>query len=270
MSIKRYRSRVKPVAKKQIRLRAILPSISGAKFYVYWSIFALIGIAWFIGVLFYWFGQQRLDSLVFSNQLRHINENELRMIVEPHFAAGNFFTIDLQVIQNQIQSMPWVESVALRRNWPSELDVKIIERVPMGYWNRVNLISQKGDLFRPNGVINRKKLPAFLVNLEGPENQVLEVVRFYQKIKPLFLPLSLQVASVSLSPSHDWVIILDNQLVITVDQAQAWSKLTRFSMYYPILVREQPTLARVDLRYSQGFAIGLTEKVGSGPRAPTK
>ena len=84
--------------------------------------------------------------------------------------AGTFFTMNLDRASTSLARVPWVRSVALRRQWPRRLEVTIEEHVPFARWNDAGLVNVQGEVFAAsyNG-----ELPAFA----GPDSRAAEVCR---------------------------------------------------------------------------------------------
>ena len=46
---------------------------------------------------------------------------------------GGYFTVDLSAIRNALLDLPWVEDASIRRQWPSGLYIKVIEKSAVAY-----------------------------------------------------------------------------------------------------------------------------------------
>ncbi|MFI0376163.1 MAG: cell division protein FtsQ/DivIB, partial [Candidatus Thiodiazotropha sp.] len=87
-----------------------------------------------------WAISQLLDPMVMpvrvvsvDGEIKYLNKQGLeRTVVQA--VSGNFFTVDLIRIRNQIEQLPWVKSASVRRIWPDTLAVRVDEQVPLAYW----------------------------------------------------------------------------------------------------------------------------------------
>ena len=43
-------------------------------------------------------------------------------------------TQDVNIIQQQIERMPWIRQVTVRKQWPDELKIHLVEYVPFTRW----------------------------------------------------------------------------------------------------------------------------------------
>ena len=52
-------------------------------------------------------------------------------------------------------NLPWVYSVAVRKQWPNELKIYVVDQNPVALWNGDFLINQAGKFFKLmlNGLI---------------------------------------------------------------------------------------------------------------------
>jgi cell division protein FtsA len=61
--------------------------------------------------------------------------------------TGTFFTMNLDRSRSALSRVPWVRTVALRRQWPQRLDVSIEEHAPLARWNDGSLVNVQGEVF---------------------------------------------------------------------------------------------------------------------------
>jgi len=92
--------------------------------------------------------------------------------------------------------------------------------------------------------------------LEGPEGTESEVLRRYGEIAPLLSSVSRRVVLLSLDERRAWRIELDNGIQLVLGQNQNNAALRRFvRVFYAVLQAQPSQLERVDLRYTNGFAV---------------
>ncbi|MCX2960017.1 MAG: FtsQ-type POTRA domain-containing protein, partial [Serratia symbiotica] len=51
------------------------------------------------------------------------------------------------VFQQQIERLPWIKQVSVRKEWPDELKIHLVEYVPIARWNDFYLIDNEGKIF---------------------------------------------------------------------------------------------------------------------------
>jgi cell division protein FtsQ len=181
--------------------------------------------------------------------------------------TGTFFTMNLDRARGALSRVPWVRTVAVRRQWPQRLDVTIEEHAPLARWNDGSLVNEQGEVFVAdyNG-----ELPQF----EGPDGTSLQVATRYREWVERIAPLALTLEAVRLSPRGGWRLAArgaTGPLAIELGREDATARLDQFATAYgrtiDALSRAGTRIDHVDLRYRNGFAARVP---GFKERAPKK
>ncbi|MET0066317.1 MAG: cell division protein FtsQ/DivIB [Candidatus Thiodiazotropha sp.] len=187
-----------------------------------------------------------------DGEIQYLQRASLEQVVA-QAVNGNFFTLDLPRMRKRIERLPWVASASVRRVWPDTLKVRVTERVPLAYWGRDALVSREGVVFRP------QVLPRLtgLATLEGEAQHARAITQDYQRMDTLLQTVGLRLSRLKVDPRQAWRIETDNGLKIQLGRRDVMPRLTRFVQLYPSLkgqeIERRPD--RVDLRYSNGFAV---------------
>lgn len=56
---------------------------------------------------------------------------------------GNFFQVDVDEIQRQVMNLPWVYSVSVRKQWPNQVNIYVVDQTPVARWNGDFFLMQK-------------------------------------------------------------------------------------------------------------------------------
>lgn len=169
--------------------------------------------------------------------------------------AGTFFTMNLDRASTSLARVPWVRSVALRRQWPRRLEVTIEEHVPFARWNDAGLVNVQGEVFAAsyNG-----ELPAFA----GPDSRAAEVCARYREWTQVLAPIALALQRISLSPRGSWQLVARGErgpLQIEIGRDEPLARLQRFVAVHGRtlgpLARTGTQVDVVDLRYRGGFTV---------------
>jgi cell division protein FtsQ len=176
---------------------------------------------------------------------------------------GTFFTLDFDAARAALRDVPWVRQVALRRQWPSRLEVTIDEYVPLARWNDNALVDPAGDVFAAG---YDGELPQF----EGPDGRAPDVVARYRAFRDVLAPLGLALTSLTLTPRGSWSLKATGPagtMAIALGRVDVDERLARLASVYPrtigALLRAGRSVEYVDLRYRAGFAArvpGLRDK----------
>ena len=182
-------------------------------------------------------------------QIAQIANNEIK---------GNFVSVDLTVVREAFLKLPWVRDARVTREWPDGLNVTIEEHQPLAYWGSHALVNIHGEVFR---VTLNRSLPIFT----GPkEASAQEVTQQYRRFSQILNPLRQSIAEINLTPRYAWRIKLPNGTILELGRNEIEERLIRYvSVYHHSIAQfeQEGSLAYVDLRYPNGFAIRTENEV---------
>jgi cell division protein FtsQ len=174
---------------------------------------------------------------------------------------GGFLSIGIGRLQQALESLPWVDRARVRRVWPAGLRVTITEQVAAARWGESGLLNTRGELFDSDV----RQMPAELPLLAGPIGSEEQVARLYFEYRTRLLPLGMRIDGVTLDPRGAWRIHLSNGVELRLGREQPEQRMERFlRAAAPIVNARASELAYVDLRYSNGFALGWRAGAGDG------
>ena len=199
-----------------------------------------------------------LRQVVFAQELQHTRRAEIEQAL-PGALKGNFFSVDLEAVRGELEKLPWVRKVELRRIWPARLEARVEEHRPAARWGegRDELVNTFGEVFAATAPDEELSgLPL----LHGPQGTAPEVLKRYGDFVGNFKALGQKPVQVTLSPRLAWQVKLDNGMLVEMGREQQKSpvgtRLQRFIEVYPELVAKRATRPSVvDLRYPNGFAM---------------
>ena len=192
-----------------------------------------------------------VKSVHIEGKFRHLQPAQLQDEVAPLAGAG-FFAMNVGEIQEQVQQLPWVDQVSVRRVWPDQLTIHVREQQPVAHWGERAFLNPRAQVFEPRQTIELEGLPRF----EGPEGYEQRVLVMYQRMQEMLKELKLGVDSVRLDARRTWQVRLSNGLTVDVGRSHPVERIARFVRVYPaILAAGSGRVLSVDLRYSNGFAV---------------
>lgn len=210
----------------------------------------------FTSVLAAWGVNRLRDPLVmpvrvvmFDGEMRYLQRHRLEQAVA-QAVDGSFFTVDLANVRAEVEQLPWVDSMSVRRFWPDTLQVRVVEQQPLARWGKDALLNQRGEIFRPN------PMPALpkLTRLEGEEQDAVRISQEFQRIDRLLGTVGLELAQVRVDARQAWLLQTRSGLELNLGRKETLRRLTRFVRLYPGLSEQnRARLKRVDLRYTNGF-----------------
>ncbi len=191
--------------------------------------------------------------------LEHVTALRVARVCVPQI-NGTFFTADLAQTKAAFESLPWVRSASVRRQWPDRLVVRLEEHRALARWNDEGgnrFVSVQGEAFNAPG---ETALGARLPLLTGPEGSQREVARQYALLLERLAVIGLAPQVLTLSPRQAWTLRLSDGLVVEIGREQAaasvQTRIERFVAHYAATVGRLNTRVEVvDLRYPNGFAV---------------
>ncbi len=199
-----------------------------------------------------------VQSVRVEGHLDHIPQPLLIAAIKP-FLYQDFYTLPLDKVGAAVKTVPWVGSVRVERRFPRTLVVYLGRLHLTAQWARGGWIDARG--LRAH--LDHYELPKGLPLFQGPAGSERVMWAHYGHFEALLKPLGLTIGVLDLSDRGTWRATLKDGpgLVLGHD---SYARLARFVAVYPQLEGERAKIRQIDLRYTNGFAIGW--KAGSGDR----
>jgi len=200
-----------------------------------------------------------VSGLVVQGDLEYVSTDEIRKVLAVNPQTNNFFKLDVNQLQKEVESLPWVYQSSVRKRWPALLYVYVVEQTPCALWGNDRLLSIRGTLFQAP----RDRLKKTLVQLSGPDEMAQKVWEQYQQFERLLALNGYHIESVHMTNRHSWEIQLAVGPKLILGRNDMLVKLQQFIDVYPKLEnREQ--IDYLDLRYDTGIAVRWKQQEGSG------
>ncbi|MGY4676258.1 cell division protein FtsQ/DivIB [Pasteurella sp. P03HT] len=183
--------------------------------------------------------------------------DDIRDVVVKMGDLKGFFGQDIDLVREQIETMPWIKGAVVRKIWPDKLSIALAEYTPIAIWNEGEFLSRDGVIFQlPFDKLKDKNLP----HLSGPDYQSEKVLEAWTLVEANLKEKGLVLKAVAIDDRGAWQIVLDNDLVLKLGRGEWKAKLDRFVTIYPqIEIPENKKLSYVDLRYRVGAAVGFAD-----------
>lgn len=186
-----------------------------------------------------------------GGELVHVGRASLRETVAP-FAAAGLLRVDLGEVRSALEVLPWVDRAEVRRAWPDALEISIQEQQPVARWGDKALVNHRGELFYPPVA----QWPGGLPELSGPDGNAAEIASRFSELRNLMAPLGIELTALVQDERRSWRLRLGNGIDIRLGRRQTAERLLRFMRLYPrVLAARAGEIERVDLRYTNGFAV---------------
>ena len=199
-----------------------------------------------------------LRELVVTHSLREVRRAEVETALSG-LLHGNFFSVNLDLVRQSLEQLPWVRHAEVRRQWPARIEVDIEEHVPVAFWGQATgqLVNTNGEVFAAAmSVPPSETMPVLL----GPVGMAPEMLGYYQQAVDMLKPIGRMPNSLTISPRLAVQLQLDDGMTVELGRVQskapARDRLQRFVEYYPSVISAAKTRPSVvDMRYPSGFAL---------------
>ena len=191
-----------------------------------------------------------IETVKIEGEFDFLNKEKLRQKTLP-VLVGGFFNVNLSNVRNELITLPWVEDVSVRRQWPNSLLVRVIEKKPVVLWGDKGVISARAELFTP------VKKPQFLLPLlRGPEGQHKTMLKELARMQAWLLDTGLMIKKMELDERRSWTLVMTNGMELRLGREQIHERLNRFvDVYKDTLGTKKREIKHIDMRYTNGFAV---------------
>jgi cell division protein FtsQ len=252
---KRNNRRASP-RKRRLSLR--VPALNWRRIGLSLSGLAVTGVA---VLALGWLLDQPIQRVIVTGRLQRVSAMDVEKVVRARLDGAGLVTVNLAAISRGLAQIPWVERAAVERSWPRGLKIQIVEQTAVARWNNAGLLNANGDLF----VSESRFIPPELPQLQGPAGSQSEVTQRYVSTQERLTEIGMRLAALELDARGAWNLTLDSGVVVRLGRQQMDQRFDRFMVAAAKLVTQRATdIAYVDMRYSNGFAVGWKGGVGHG------
>ena len=130
------------------------------------------------------------------------------------------FDVDLQAARARLRQLPWVADAEVRRRYPDDISVRIIERVPFARWHSrkgLFVVERSGRPITGEGVDTFLGLPLLVgEGAPGAAGPLIEAVRRHRIV-------AAHVTAYQYQSERRWNLLLGDDLVIKLPET-GWEK----------------------------------------------
>jgi cell division protein FtsQ len=225
-------------------------------------LFSLITISWWLTQHFIGQESAPVTSIVISGEMPYSQRSDIVNAID-QVDMGNFFQVDVNEVQNYVLALPWVYSVAVRKQWPNELKIYVVDQSPVALWNGNFLLNQLGQVFQAD----IERINHYLPNFFGPEGTEVIALKNYRDLNALLDFKTLAIDELILSERFSWQLTLNDGVTLNLGREERVERIQRFMDVYPIIKaqlkakiiaekQKNQAVDYIDLRYDTGLAVG--------------
>jgi cell division protein FtsQ len=140
----------------------------------------------------------------------------------------------------------------------------VVEETAAARWGQSGLLNTRGQLF----VREAAHVPAELPRLSGPDGTESQVAQRYLAAQGRMLEAGLRIAALRIDERGAWEMDLDSGVTVRLGRREVDERLERFiRTASPVIAHRLNDVSYVDMRYSNGFAIGWRNAQAPAPAA---
>jgi len=197
-----------------------------------------------------------------NGDFRYLDKALVEENMLPHLSTG-YFMVDLARIRDDLQKLPMVHQVTIRRAWPDRLMVFITEQVPVLRFGEQGYLNPYAEVFDPGVALPGLDLPTVV----GPKGSGRLLLRQFDAFSELLDSSGLRIAKLSLDGKHAWRMTLSNGSEVLLGRRNVDVKARVVAqLLEEHWADDRDRIERLDMRYSNGVAVAWK---GAVPKPPT-
>lgn len=208
-----------------------------------------------------WALDRPIRVISMDGSFQRVSPGQIEKALAPFTQAG-FLSADLDRIQRAVEAIPWVDHARVQLRWPNGLHVTVVEETAAARWGDSGLLNTRGRLF----VREATHVPAELPRLSGPEGAESQVADRYLSAQGRMLEAGMRIAALRLDERGAWEMDLDSGVTVRLGRRDVDARLDRFiRTTSQVIAHRLNDISYVDMRYSNGFAIGWRNAQPAAP-----
>ena len=211
-----------------------------------------------------WAFNQPIETVAVEGRFQRVAPMDVERVVKASVKGAGLLSVDLTAVRRAIHTLPWVDAVSVERAWPKGLTVLVVEQTAAARWGERGLLNTRGELFDTD----ERHIPPELARLEGPQGKEGEVAQRYLSAEARLAQAGMRLTAVRLDARGAWEFDLANGVTVRLGRRQVDERFEKFmSTALKLLTQRGEDISYVDMRYTNGFAIGWR---GSATRTAAK
>ncbi len=200
-----------------------------------------------------------IRTIQLSGTFKNLDQQEVESTLQPYLGQG-FFSFDIHHLQQTLHDNSWTQLVSVRRIWPDKLRITIEEKTPVARWDEQHLLSDSASVYRADtGAFGH--LPVVHAANHPP---AWALQQFY-RLQARFNGVDERLMALQVDSRGALDVDLINGLKIKLGRKDIDRKIDRLvSIYMQQILPRREQIQRLDLRYSNGFAVAWKKEALQG------
>jgi cell division protein FtsQ len=211
-----------------------------------------------------WAFDQPIETVAVEGRFQRVAPVDVERVVKACLHGGGLLTVDLAAVRARLHTLPWVDAVSVQRAWPRGLTVLVIEQTAAARWGERGLLNTRGELF----ATDERHVPPELAQLAGPQGKESVVAQRYLAAAGRLMQAGLRLSAMRLDARGAWEFDLANGVTVRLGRRQVDERFEKFmNTALKLVTQRGEDIAYVDMRYTNGFAIGWRGSAARGARS---
>ncbi|HYX73333.1 MAG TPA: cell division protein FtsQ/DivIB [Steroidobacteraceae bacterium] len=200
-----------------------------------------------------WILDQPIETVSVAGRFQRVAPGDVERVVKSEVHGAGLLSVDLAAVRRALHTLAWVDAVSVQRAWPRGLDVLVIEQTAAARWGERGLLNTRGELFDSD----ERHIPPELAQLSGPAGKESLVAQRYLAAEGRLQQAGLRLTAMRLDARGAWEIDLANGVTVRLGRRQVDERFEKFmNTALKLVTQRGEDIAYVDMRYTNGFAIG--------------
>jgi len=216
-------------------------------------------------------GRFPIRSVVVEGVYQFADKGQMRDRVMTQASRG-FFNLDIEDIQRNVEELPWVRNAYVRRVWPESITVHVEEHKPVARWGDRSLVTEGFKLFSPpqlDGAAEPRlqELIEGLPLLYSPERRHVSLLKLLNETMSVLDQVEAPLEGMVEDERRSLTLHLKNDVKVVIGHREVQKRIKRFSeIFRPYVAPVYDDIAKVDMRYTNGFAMARKSAVSENLR----
>ena len=208
-----------------------------------------------------WVLNQPIETVAVSGRFQRVAPVDVERVVKTQVHGAGLLSVDLVAVRRAIHTLPWVDGVSVQRAWPRGLDVLVVEQTAAARWGERGLLNTRGELFDSD----ERHMPPELARLSGPPGKESLVAQRYLAAEGRLMEAGLRLTAIRLDARGAWEMDLANGVTVRLGRREVDERFEKFmNTALKLVTQRGEDIAYVDMRYTNGFAIGWRGNAARG------
>jgi len=200
-----------------------------------------------------------IRTIQLSGAFKNLDKQEVEISLQQYIGEG-FFSLDIYQLQQTLYARAWTDSVSVRRVWPDKLRVMIKEKKPVARWDDRHLLSDSARVYLAD-----TEAFGHLPVVHAVNHQPAWVLAWFYRLEARFNSIDERLMALYADSRGALNAELINGLQIKMGRGNIDQKIDRLvNIYQQQILPRREQIERLDLRYSNGFAVAWKKEVLQG------